>query len=353
MKARNLKTALLLFLLIIAFSSASAQAPQDTTAVPANVIPDSLGVNLEAPMTIPDTIGTTWERIPTAPDTIGSAWEEDTPYLEYLNAEDADDGPWTLTISKVFLALLVFFIAYVLLKFVTRILETVAERNPTWRLTVKALIPVIRITSWTVIIYIIVAHIFAPPIQTLVALTASAGIAIGFASQDILKNIFGGIMILFDRPFQVGDKIEVGSHYGEVISIGLRTVRLMTAGNNVVSVPNTEVVNQSVINANMGEQYCQVDVAFFLPPDIDFYQVRNVARLAAATSRYVMLSKPIKTSVLNVVLEARSMVKIKVLAFVYDHRNEFAFRTEVTERVIEELLRRRLVSPSDLTMTSK
>ncbi|MCB0314052.1 MAG: mechanosensitive ion channel, partial [Calditrichaeota bacterium] len=52
--------------------------------------------------------------------------------------------------------------------------------------------------------------------------------AIGFAAQDILKNIFGGLMLLLDRPFQVGDKIEAGGHYGEVVQIGLRTVRIVT-----------------------------------------------------------------------------------------------------------------------------
>lgn len=195
---------------------------------------------------------TTPAPVNAAPDTIGAAWEADTPYLEYLDEPEVDDGDWSLTLTNVLLAFIVFSLSYVLLRFVTRLLETLAERRTSWRLTIKAIIPIIRIFSWTVVLYIIIAHIFAPPIQTLVALTASAGIAIGFASQDILKNIFGGVMILFDRPFQVGDKIQVGEHYGEVINIGLRTVRILTPGQSIVSVPNAEVVNQSVVNANMG-----------------------------------------------------------------------------------------------------
>ena len=126
-----------------------------------------------------------------------------------------------------------------------------------------------RIFGWTIVIYIIIANVIEPPIETLIAVTASAGIAVGFASQDILKNIFGGIMILLDRPFQAGDKIQVGSLYGEVLSIGLRTVRIVTPDDSIVSIPNGEIVNQSVSNANSGAFNCQVVAEFFLPPDID------------------------------------------------------------------------------------
>lgn len=295
---------------------------------------------------------TTAPPVNAAPDTIGAAWEADTPYLEYLDEPEVDDGDWSLTLTNVLLAFIVFSLSYVLLRFVTRLLETLAERRTSWRLTIKAIIPIIRIFSWTVVLYIIIAHIFAPPIQTLVALTASAGIAIGFASQDILKNIFGGVMILFDRPFQVGDKIQVGEHYGEVINIGLRTVRILTPGQSIVSVPNAEVVNQSVVNANMGERDCQVAIDFHLPPHLDFYRVRMIAERAAATSRFVLLGKPIRTSLVNEVAEGRSLVKLGLRAFVFDHRNEFSFRSEVTERVLEALIRQKLVDPVDLVLTS-
>lgn len=336
MTARRLLIVVLIAVGSLTALQASAQTLPSTTL--------SLDT-LQAPAQVPI------PKTSSAPDTLGTPFEPNTPYIEYLD-KSSSDGTWSLTSSKILLALIIFGVGFILLRFVTRILETVAERRTTWRLAIKAMIPVIRISSWTVILYIIIARIFAPPIQTLVALTASAGIAIGFASQDILKNIFGGIMILFDRPFQVGDKVEIGDHYGEVVNIGLRTVRILTPGHSIVSVPNAEVVNQSVVNANMGERGCLVAIDFHLPPTVDFYKVRTIGRLAAATSRYILLSKPIFTSVRNVVLESRSMVLLKLSAYVFDHRYEFAFRTEVTERVIEELLKRKLVTSTELALTS-
>jgi small-conductance mechanosensitive channel len=175
------------------------------------------------------------------------------------------DIEWDISFGKIFWSLIIFLIAFVIIRYVSKLLETIGERWANLRLFIKGLVPIIRIGAWTFIIYFIIAAVIAPPIETLIAVTASAGIAVGFASQDILKNIFGGIMILFDRPFQVGDKIQVGEHYGEVVQIGLRTVRMVTPDDSMVSIPNSEIVNQSVSNSNSGEFNCQVVAEFYLP----------------------------------------------------------------------------------------
>ena len=148
------------------------------------------------------------------------------------------DVKWSLSLKKIFWALIIFLVAFLIIKYVTRLLEAIAEKSDRMRLSIKKIIPIYRIFGWTFILYLIIEGVFAPPIETLIAVTGAAGIAVGFASQDILKNIFGGIMILFDRPFQVGDKIKVGSHYGEVVNIGLRTVRIVTPDDSLVSIPN-------------------------------------------------------------------------------------------------------------------
>jgi MscS family membrane protein len=181
--------------------------------------------------------------------------QSDSPISQLPGARMLDEAPnveWSISASRVFWAIIIFMIGHFGIKYATKLFEYVAERRVRSRLSIKAAIPILRIFGWTFVIYFIVARVFAPPIETVLALTASLGIAIGFAAQDILKNIFGGVMILLDRPFSVGDKIEVGSHYGEVLSIGLRTVRLVTADDSVVSVPNAEVAAQPVSNVNSG-----------------------------------------------------------------------------------------------------
>lgn len=257
---------------------------------------------------------------------------------------------WNISAGKVFWSLIVFLVTLIIIKYLSRFLEKIGERWTSSRLLVKRLIPIFRISGWTFTLYVIIAGILAPPIETLIAVTASAGIAIGFASQDILKNIFGGIMILFDRPFQVGDKIQVGEFYGEVVQIGLRTVRVVTPDDSLVSIPNGEIVNQSVSNSNSGEFNCQVVSEFFLPVHIDLVKLKKIAHRAAAVSRYIYLKKPIAVIIKNEIHQGRSLLKMRLKAYVLDIRYEFAFASEMTELVIQQLLKQKLISAEELSM---
>jgi MscS family membrane protein len=260
------------------------------------------------------------------------------------------DIQWKISFAKIFWSLVIFLIAFVSIKYLTKILETLGERWTNVRLLIKRMIPIIRITGWTFVLYIIIAGVFAPPIETLIAVTASAGIAVGFASQDILKNIFGGIMILFDRPFQVGDKIAIGNYYGEVVQIGLRSVRIVTADDSLISIPNSDLVNQAVSNSNSGEFNCQVVAEFYLPAHINLERLKKIAYLAAACSKYIYLNKPIAIILKNEIQEGRSLLKMRLKAYVLDLRYEFAFASEMTELVIKQLMDESLVHSEELLL---
>jgi small-conductance mechanosensitive channel len=261
----------------------------------------------------------------------------------------SDKKHWQISLSKVIFSLVIFLISFIAIKYFTRLMELIGERWGTFRLIVKRIVPVLRITGWTVVIYFIIAFILAPPIETLIAVTASAGIAIGFASQDILKNIFGGIMILFDRPFQVGDKIAIGTYYGEVIQIGLRTVRILTGDDSMVSIPNSEIVSQAVSNSNSGEFNCQVVAEFYLPAETDIVRLKKICYLAAAVSRHVYIKKPIAVILKNEITHGRSMLKVRLKAYVLDLRYEFALASEMTELVIKQLIKEKLVTAESLS----
>lgn len=256
---------------------------------------------------------------------------------------------WKVSIGKIFWVVIIFLFAYLLIKYFTKALESIAEKWSASRLFIKRVIPVFRLLSWLITIYIIIVGVLAPPIETVLAVTASFGIAMGFASQDILKNIFGGIMILFDNPFQVGDKIQVGSHYGEVIHIGLRSVRIVTPDDSTVSIPNSDIVSQSVSNSNTGEFNCQVVAEFYFPAEVNITELKKLAFRAAMISKYVYLKKPVAVRFKNEIHEGRSMIKMRLKAYVLDLRYEFAFATEMSEIVITETLKQGLVTPEQMS----
>lgn len=253
-----------------------------------------------------------------------------------------------LSFGKIFWALVLLVIAYLFIRLLVRILEAFAEKSAKVRITIKSVVPIVRIVLWTIFLAAIIKGVFNPPLETLVALGASVAIAVGLAAQDLLKNVFGGIMLLFDRPFQVGDKIEIGKHYGEVLEIGLRATRLVTPDDSVVSVPNMELMNASVSNANMGELNCQVVAEIILPVDVDTQKVRKIATEAAQVSKYIYLNKPIVVLFFNEMFERRSYLKMRLKAYVMDIRYEFQFKSDMTEIVLRELLAQRIILKGDL-----
>lgn len=248
-----------------------------------------------------------------------------------------------ISFTTILLVIIVLVITYFINRLTVLILDNLAERFTNYRLAIKRVVPVLRLAIWTAAFYIIIAAILNPPMGTVITVLASIGIAVGFAAQDILKNVFGGFMIILDRPFQVGDKIEVGNYYGEVLSIGLRSSRIVTPDDSIVSIPNGELMNKAVSNANASALDCLVVSEIFLPMDVDVEAVKRIARKAAVSSRYVYLQKPVSVIASNEVHEENFVVKLRVKAYVLDTRYEFPFKSDMTELILGELKKRNML----------
>ena len=228
-------------------------------------------------------------------------------------------------------ALLILALTGLLVRVVVWVLEKLAERNAKRRLIFKRLVPILRIFLWAFAAFFVIRVVFSVQGQEFLAAGAAVGVAVGFAAQDILKNIFGGLIVLFDQPFQVGDKISVGGTYGEVVSIGLRSTRITTPDDSLVTVPNSQVVDGQVANANAGELNCQVVTDLYLPGWVDEGEAKRIAFDAAVSSKFVYLNKPIVVLVKDK-FEDTFLTHLKVKAYVLDPRYEFLFMSDVTER---------------------
>ena len=232
----------------------------------------------------------------------------------------------------------------VVVRILVWLLDALAERNASRRLFYKRLVPIVRIVLWIFAAYLVVRVIFRLDAQGILTAAAAVGVAVGFAAQDLLKNLFGGIILVFDQPFQVGDKVNVGGTYGEVVSIGLRSTRIVTADDNLVSVPNAQMVDQQVANANAGELNCQVVTDLYLPGWADEVAAKRIAFEAAASSKYVYLKKPIVVLVSDQFKET-FLTRVRVKAYVLDPRLEFLFQSDVTERARQGFREAGLLKP--------
>ncbi len=293
-------------------------------------------------------------QLPASSNQSGS--EEKKTFAEQMNEPPAEQkkeeevvfNPWELfSWGKIVTAFFVLLVSYFTIALVTRLFYYFSERSSNYRITIKGFVPIFRILAWSFVLYLLIAGVFKPPFQAVVALATSFGLAVGFASQDILKNIFGGLMILLDRPFIVGDKIEVANYYGEVVEIGLRSTRIVTPDDSLVSIPNSEMMNSSLSNSNAGETNCQVVAEIYLPISINTQEVREIALEAARVSSYIYLNKPITVLFFNEVLERRAYLKMRLKAYVMDIRHEFVFKSDMTEIVMRELFKKGILRPVD------
>jgi small-conductance mechanosensitive channel len=179
----------------------------------------------------------------------------------------------------------------------------------------------------------------------LIAVGGSAAVAIGFALKDIVASIMAGLILLFDRPFQVGDRVNFDGIYGEISKIGLRAVRLITLDDNLVTIPNSKFVTDAVSSGNAGALDMMIVVNLNISLDSDLRAARDIMRETVATSRYVYLRKPI-----SIIFSEKSQgelfwIEMVVKAYVLDVRYEKSFQTDIVLRGNEALKEHGILRP--------
>lgn len=126
-----------------------------------------------------------------------------------------------------------------------------------------------------IIIIITVAMILGVPATSFITILASCGVAIGLALQGSLSNFAGGLMILFFKPFKVGDYIEASGESGTVAEISVVYTELLTPDNKRITVPNGTLTN-SVIKNYSSESLRRVDLVFNVSYDSDDEKVKSI-----------------------------------------------------------------------------
>lgn len=243
---------------------------------------------------------------------------------------------WSTTFGKLFWCIAIITFAFLFLKYLIRPLEVIAKRSSSRSKYINKLIPIIRISFWAFIIYLLVVGTISPSGEIFFIFLAIIGITIGFSMLDFLKNILGGIVILLERPFQIGDRIRLGEYYGEIKHIGLRSLKIIAGDNSLVSIPNSEVFNKSITNRNTGSTTCLVSVNFYFSPELDVAEAKKIASRAASISQYIYLNEPITVLISNEVHAGRSLIRLNLSAYVLDLRYESLFASEITEILISE-----------------
>ena len=153
---------------------------------------------------------------------------------------------------KIVAALLIYYVGRWFVRRVMKLMDKVYERKSVEKSLRSFLSGVVKVLLYVVIVLIII-QVLGINTTSLVAMIASAGLAIGMALSGTLQNFAGGVMILLLRPYRIGDYIDAQGEEGTVTKIGLFSTEIITVDNRVIYIPNSTISTSVIDNYSTSE----------------------------------------------------------------------------------------------------
>lgn len=251
-----------------------------------------------------------------------------------------------LDLNKIFMLLAAAIFLWLVSDLLHRLSQKLMETIPSKRFLILQTSTLISFLWYFGGAYWMIVGILQPPREMLLALGGSAAVAVGFALKDVAASIIAGLILLFDRPFQVGDRVSFGDTYGEIVSIGLRSVRLSTLDDNLVTIPNSRFITEVVSSGNAGALDMMVVCDFHVALDADLQQAQALIHEAIVTSRFVYLKKPVSFAINEVVVAERLAIQVRAKAYVLDVHYEKAFQSDIVVRVSQLFVEHGITRPT-------
>ena len=222
-------------------------------------------------------------------------------------------------------------------------LKILSEQLGTKRHILAMVIPVLKIILYIMALYLIVSPLLHLGFAEFAVLSGLVGAGIGFGLKDLVADIVAGFIIIIEKPYQIGDKIQIGNDYGEVVDIGLIQTVIITPGDSRVSIPNYSAITNSVSSANAGASEMMVITDLYISYDSDLQEAIRLLSETLITSRYIYVSE---TRPYTILVENLPLFrKITAKAYVNDLRHEFIFKSEITKRAWDAFQRANIKPP--------
>jgi len=165
-----------------------------------------------------------------------------------------------------------------------------------------------------------------------------AGIAIGFAAKDTLSNLIAGVLLIIDRPFEIGDRIEIwnapagSATWGDVIDIGLRATKIKTTDNIVIIIPNNEIMLRDIINYTIISEDIRLRINIGIAYDADLPKAKQAILQVAQATEGVAEDPPPKVVVRNF---GESSVDLQLRVWIHDARRRMDTISDITDKIKE------------------
>ena len=178
-------------------------------------------------------------------------------------------------------------------------------------------------------------------VSAVLASLGIAGLTLGFAAKDSLSNILAGVLIFLDRPFVIGDLVEIEGFYGKVDKITMRSTRIVTSNGKMLAVPNAEVINKTVASYTNFPNL-RLDIPFTIAVTEDINRSRTLL-LNLVNSKKEFLKTPSPRVVVTELNDYNTKIELQV--WLEDERKHVEKRFELREEAFNALNQAKVEMP--------
>jgi small-conductance mechanosensitive channel len=214
---------------------------------------------------------------------------------------------------------------------------------------------IVAIANYTVIVFGVLMSASAAGLTgtQLTVVFGALSVGIGFGMQSVVNNFVSGLILMFERPIKVGDKIEASGRLGIVTQIGMRASTIRTFEGAEVVIPNGDLISKEVVNWTLSDQKRRVDVAVQVMEGTDVHQAIR-ALIGAAARHPDVLPEPAPVALLTGLgegclnLELRSWTEkspVTVSSDLHIHVNEALREAGIRTAIPQRDLHLKSVSP--------
>ena len=256
------------------------------------------------------------------------------PNIDTSAIEEVMQKSWgKMTLEQLLTALLLLVICLIAMKLVMTLLRRLSGRSKMDERVRRYLLGGVKAVLWAVTV-LIVAQSLGIPVTSLIALVSVLGLAVSLAVQDVLSNVAGGMVILFSKPFSIGDYVETTDGEGTVVEISLTHTKLDTYGGQRVMLPNKAVVDGKIINYS-ARGVRRVDHTITASYDDSTEAVRAACLRAVSRTPYV-LADPAPAAVLTAYKDSAVEYHVRFWADIAHFWDAYSFSLEEIRRCFAE-----------------
>lgn len=163
-------------------------------------------------------------------------------------------------------------------------------------------------------------------LDRLTVIISALSVGIGFGLQNIINNFISGIILIFEKPFRMGDFIELADKKGRVQEVGIRSSTLMTQEGSEVIIPNGDLLSGRLVNWTSNKSYSRVSIGIKIPKDSDMAQVERVLHDVSTKLDYIKEDSGIEMRYVSI---GADMLGLQLNAWIVNIYNEEVFRSQL------------------------